>query len=70
MKRKNFTNKQIHEAWTLNLIFRMNCLHAKSEQQPQDDGVPLADIWEATTIIKEIRRRFGRLGAFCAGEMK
>jgi len=64
---KNFTNKQIHAASTLELVFRLNCLHADSERRPQDAGVPMRDIWEAAAMVKELRHRLGRLGVFCAG---
>ena len=70
MKRKNLTNKKIRKATVAGLIFRMNCLHIESERQPQDDGVPMSDIWEANAIRKELKRRLGRLGVFLAGEMK
>ncbi len=66
MKRKNLTNKQIKKASTYELIFRMNCLHAESKRRPGDAGVPLTDIWEAVAIVKELRRRLGRLGIFYA----
>ena len=65
MKRKNLTTAQICDsATTMELIFRMNCLHAESNRRPEDDGVPVADIWEAIAIIKELKRRLGRLGIF------
>jgi len=67
MPKKTLTNKQICAASTLELVFRMNCLHADSERRPSDAGVPMPDIWEATAIVKELRHRLGRLGAFCAG---
>ncbi len=68
MRKRNFTNKKIGKASTLELIFRMNCLHAESERRPQDDGIPMTDIWEATAIYKELKHRLGRLGVFYAGE--
>ena len=64
MKRKNLTTAQIHVAGTFELRFRLNCLHADSISRSQDDGVPLTDIWEAVAIVKELRRRLGRLGIF------
>ena len=64
MKRRNLTNKQISKATVMELIFRMNCLHAMSERMPEDAGVPYSDIWEATAIIKELRHRLGRIGFF------
>jgi len=67
MKRKNLTTKQIQKASTYELIFRMNCLHAESKRRSrknQDVGIPITDIWEANTIVKELRRRLGRLGNF------
>ncbi len=65
MKRKNLTTAQIHDsATTIELIFRMNCLHAESNRRPEDDGIPITDIWEAVAVIKELRRRLGRLGIF------
>lgn len=68
MERKNLTNRQIRKAATMELIFRMNCLHAKSERRPEDAGVPVADIRETVAIVKELRRRLGSLGVFLAGE--
>jgi hypothetical protein len=70
MKRKNLTNKKIRKATVAELIFKMNCLHIESERQPQDAGVPMTDIWEASAIRKELKRRLGRLGVFLAGETK
>ena len=65
MKRKNLTTAQICDsATTMELIFWMNCLHAESKRRSEDDGVPLIDIWEAVAIVKELRRRLGRLGIF------
>ena len=64
MKRKNLTNKQISVTETLALRFRLNCLHADSGNRSPDAGVPIRDIWEAGAIVKEIRRRLGRLGIF------
>lgn len=65
MKRKNLTTAQICDsATTMELIFRMNCLHAESKRRPEDDGIPMTDIWEAIAIVKELRRRLGRLGIF------
>ena len=68
MKRRNYTNNQISKASVIELIFRMNCLHAMSERMPEDAGVPYSDIWEASTIIGELRERLGRLGIFFAQE--
>jgi len=70
MKRKILTKKQIRKATALELVFRMNCLHAESARRPQDAGVPMADIREASNIAKELRHRLGRLGIFYAGESK
>ncbi len=70
MKRRNLTNKKIRKATVAELIFRMNCLHVESERRPQDDGVPMTDIWEANAIRKELKRRLGKLGVFLAGESK
>lgn len=64
MKGRNLTTKQIRASETLALRFRLNCLHADSESRSQDAGVPIRDIWEAHAIVKEIRRRLGRLGIF------
>lgn len=64
MARKHFTTKQIRAAGALELRFRLNCLHADSGNRPQDAGVPKRDIWEAAAIVKELRRRLGRLGIF------
>jgi len=64
MPKKNLTKKQIQKASTYELIFRMNCLHAESNRRSEDAGVPIVDIWEAVSIIKELRRRLGRLGVF------
>lgn len=68
MKTKNFTNKQIRAASTLELVFRLSCLHAECERRPQDAGVPMPDIWEAAAMVKELRHRLGRLSVFFAGE--
>ena len=66
-KKRNLTNSQIHDsATTIELIFRMNCLHAECDRRPEDAGIPITDIWEATAIVKELRRRLGRLGIFYA----
>ena len=62
--KKNLTKKQIHKASALELIFRMNCLHGDCKRQPEDDGIPKTDLWEATRIVKELRYRLGRLGIF------
>ena len=64
MPKKNFTNKQIQKASTYELIFRMNCLHAECNRRSEDAGIPVTDIWEANTIVKELRDRLGRLGIF------
>ena len=64
MKRINLTNKQIRASETLALRFRLNCLHADSENRSRDAGVPKRDIWEAVAIVKELRRRLRRLGIF------
>lgn len=64
MKRKILTIKQISAAGALELRFRLNCLHADSINRSQDAGVPKRDIWEAVAIVKELRRRLGRLGIF------
>lgn len=66
MRRKNLTNKQIRVAGALELRFRLNCLHADSIGRPEDASVPMRDIWEAVAIVKELRRRLGRLGVFYA----
>lgn len=64
MPQKNFTTKQIRIVGALELRFRLNCLHAGCKNRPQDAGVPKRDIWEAVAIVKELRRRLGRLGIF------
>lgn len=64
MKKKYLTTKQIQETGALKLRFRLNCLHADSMSRSQDAGVPLTDIWEANAIVRELRRRLGRLGIF------
>ena len=64
MKRRNLTNEQISSASVMELIFRMNCLHTMSKRMPEDAGVPYSDIWEASTIIQELRDRLGRIGIF------
>lgn len=61
---KHLTNKQIRASETLALRFRLNCLHADSENRSREAGVPIADIWEARAIVMELRRRLGRLGIF------
>ncbi len=63
--KKNLTNSQIHDkATTMELIFRMNCLHAECKRRGGAAGIPIADIWEAVAIVKELRCRLGRLGIF------
>ena len=62
MSKKNFTNKQIQKASTYELIFRMNCLRVECARRGEDAGIPITDIWEANTIVKELRSRLGRLG--------
>ena len=64
MKRITLTNKKIKKASALELIFRMNVLHADSKRRPEDAAIPKTDLWEATAIVKELRRRLGRLGIF------
>lgn len=65
MKRKNLTTAQIHDsATTMELVFRMNCLHAECKRRGECAGIPKPDIWEAVAIVKELRRRLGRLGVF------
>lgn len=65
MKRKNLTIAQIHDsATTMELIFRMNCLHEECKRRGEDAGIPKSDLWEAVAIVKELRRRLGRLGIF------
>jgi len=64
MPKKNLTNKQIRAAGTLELIFRLRCLHEESEDRPRDAGIPITDIWEAAAMVKELRRRLARLAAF------
>ena len=61
--------RPLRKASVIGLIFRMNHLHAESERRPEDAGVPMANIREATVIAKELRRRLGRIGAFY-GEVK
>ena len=61
--------RPLRKASVIELIFRMDCLHTESKQRPEDDGVPMADIREASAIAKELRRRLGRIGAFY-GEVK
>lgn len=64
MPSKHFTNKQIRTVGALELRFRLNCLHADCKNRPQEAGLPKRDIWEAVAIVKELRRRLGRLGIF------
>ena len=64
MKKAILTKKQIRKASTYELIFRMNCLHAESNRRSKDAGIPITEIWEASSIVKELRRRLGRLGIF------
>lgn len=67
MKKKNLTNCQIHDSsTTMELIFRMNCLHAECKRRGEGTGIALTDIWEAVAIVKELKRRLGRLGIFYA----
>lgn len=64
MPKKHLTTKQIRKASTCELIFRMNCLHTECNRRSKDAGIPITDIWEANTIVKELRCRLGRLGIF------
>lgn len=62
--------RPLREAPELELIFRINCLHAESNRRPQDAGVPMADIREAVVIVRELKRKLGRLGVFYVGGKK
>lgn len=67
MPKKNLTNSQIcDKCTTMELIFRMNCLHQECKRRGEDAGIPMTDIWEADTIVKELKHRLGRLGIFYA----
>lgn len=57
MSRNNITKKQIGEASTIELMLRMDFLHALSKSRPEDEGVPMADIQEAVEIDKELKRK-------------
>jgi len=61
--------RPLRKASVIELIFRLSHLHTESERRPEDAGVPVADIREATVIDRELRRRLGRIGAFY-GEVK
>lgn len=56
--------RPLRKASEIELIFIMNHLHTESERRPEDAGVPVADIREASVIAKELRRRLGKLGVF------
>ena len=57
MSGKTLTKKQIQEVTALELVLRMDHLHALSRWRPRDAGVPTADICEATAIDGELRLR-------------
>lgn len=57
MSEKTLTKKQIQEATALELVLRMDALHALSGRRPRDAGVPRADIREAAAIDGELRNR-------------
>lgn len=63
MKRRNFTKEEIRKAPTIELVIRMNCLHAECKRRLEDAGIPMFDIWEANNIHKEVKRRHGRHAA-------
>ena len=57
MSEKTLTKKQIQRATALELVLRMEHLYAISERRPKDAGVPIADIYEALAIDRELRIR-------------
>ncbi len=57
MPKKNLTKKQIREAIVVELLLRMDALHALSGRRASDAGVPVADIREASAIDGELRLR-------------
>lgn len=70
MARKNLTKKQIREATTPKLIFRMDLLFASSGGVDEDKGVALADIRECAAIDKELKKRLQRILASFTGEVE
>lgn len=69
MSGKTLTKKQIQEATALELVLRMDYLHALSKRRPIDAGVPLADIREAVAIDEELKNRLCKVLAGFRGEM-
>jgi len=61
MPRENLTKSQIREANGLQLVRRLNRLHTNSALRPEDAGVPATDIREASAIVKELKRRLGKI---------
>ena len=68
MSGKTLTKKQIQEATALELVLRMDALHALSKRRPIDAGVPLADIREALAIDEELKNRLCKVLAGFRGE--
>ena len=68
MSEKTLTKKQIQEATALELVLRMDALHALSKRRPRDTGVPIADIREASAIDEELRLRLCRVLVGFGGE--
>ncbi|GAH74939.1 unnamed protein product [marine sediment metagenome] len=65
MSKNNLTKKQIREASAMELVLRMDFLHALSASRPEDEGVPMADIQEAVEIDKEVKRKLKMLLPIC-----
>lgn len=57
MPKKTLTKKQIRKATAVDLLLRIDALHVLSGRRPQDAGVPMADIYEASAIDEELRLR-------------
>jgi len=61
MPRENLTKSQIREANGLQLVRRLNRLHANSALRAEDAGVPVIDMRETSAIVKELKRRLGKI---------
>lgn len=69
MPRENLTKSQVREANGLQLVRRLNRLHENSALRSEDAGVPVTDIREASAIVKELKRRLGKIwSVFFKGE--
>jgi len=68
MSEKTLTKKQIQKVTALELVLRMDHLHALSKRRPRDAGVPVADIREAAAIDEELKNRLCKVLAGFGGE--